>query len=624
MAGLAGVVALDGSTDERSMELVEQMCDLQTHRGPDDRGVVRLGNLTLGVVRLRIHDLSPAGRQPLHDDREDLWVCLDGDIYNYEAIKHELMAKGQVFRTKTDTEVVLRAYQAWGEQCFDRFLGMFALVLHDRRTGTTTLVRDHFGMKPLNYVVRDRALFFASEYKPLLAACSGTRVNHRALLEWTLYGDVMPPGTLFEGVMSVPPGHLLEIPKQATEPSCRCYYRLLDHIDASRYQSYARMSETGILQVLDQLLQQNVIQYLVGEVPAGIMLSGGVDSAVIAAVAARHRGITGFHLSVPEDPRLDERAMAEEVAKEAGIPLITVAASGEAFRRELATVIRHNEMPLWHMQCVGFHLLAQRAKQEGIKMLLTGDSLGGLMGAETGRHQALKWLTPVRGGLRRLPERYQNAMTKAVYDLKGMPVSSAGFMANFPLAMHLIDGFGRSGLLRECEEAYHFVDDPTARSIMAVRLADQTEWRHRFFHRGDRLAMAASLEYRNPLTDPASVHFAMNLPLEFNLRKGTAKWALKEVATRYLDRKVPYQKKVAWDLPADKYLAPFARLDLFEEGFCAEIFSLPRATIRDVVESWKADLPTFFNLLQIELWGRLLLLGQSPEEITEHVEQARV
>ena len=621
MAGLAGILAFEQNADERSMKLVERMCDLQTHRGPDDRNVVRLGNLTLGVTRLRINDLSPAGRQPLRDVRDDLWVCLDGEIYNHHEIRHELMAMGRVFRTQTDTEVVLHAYQAWGEQCFNRFLGMFALVIHDRRTGTTTLVRDHFGMKPLNYMVHDRALFFASEYKPLLAARSQTGLNRQALLEWTLYGDVLPPETLFEGVMSLPPGHLLEIEKDAKEPACRCYYRLLDHIDASRYQSYARMSETEILQVLDQLLQQNVVHYLVGEVPAGIMLSGGVDSAVITAVAARHRSITGFHLSVPEDPRLDERAMAEKVAKQVGIPLTTVAASGEAFRRELATVISHNEMPLWHMQCVGFHLLVQRAKQMGIKMLLTGDSLGGLMGAETGRHQALKWLTPVRGGLRRLPERYQHATAKAVYALKGMPVSSAGFMANFPLAMHLIDGFGRAGLLRECEDAYRFIDDPTARSIMAVRLADHTEWRYRFFHRGDRLAMAGSLEYRNPLTDPDSVHFAMNFPLEFNLRKGTAKWALKEVATRYLDRKVPYRKKVAWDLPADQYLAPFARLDLFEEGFCAQVFSLPRASIRDLVESWKADLPTFFNLLQIELWGRMLLLGQSPEEVTERVEQ---
>jgi asparagine synthase (glutamine-hydrolysing) len=206
MAGLAGIVAFKEIDGERSTELVERMCDLQAHRGPDDRAVVRLGNLTLGVVRLRINDLSAAGRQPLHDDLEDLWVCLDGEIYNHEEIRRELMAKGHVFRTKTDTEVVLRAYEAWGEKCFDRFLGMFALVIHDRRTATTTLVRDHFGMKPLHYLVRDQQVLFASEIKALLGIRpEQRRLNERALLEWALYGDVMPPDTFFDGAMSVSP-----------------------------------------------------------------------------------------------------------------------------------------------------------------------------------------------------------------------------------------------------------------------------------------------------------------------------------------------------------------------------------------------------------------------------------
>ena len=617
MAGLAGIVALGQSDDEHSMKLVERMCDLQTHRGPDDRGVVRLGNLTLGVVRLRINDPSPAGRQPLHNDREDLWVCLDGEIYNHEALKHDLMAKGYVFRTKTDTEVVLRAYEEWGEQCFDRFLGMFALVIHDRRISKTLLVRDHFGMKPLHYLTRDRQVLFASEINALLGVHPGPRrLNERALLEWTLYGDVMPPETLFDGVMSVSPGHLIEIASRGATPMCRRYYRAGDHVNPSSYRGFATRPVTEVIDELDAALKQSTVECLSGEAPVGVALSGGVNSAFMTAIAARHKPVVAFHLSVPDDPRLDERRMAEDIARHLRVELLSHSISGEEFRRELAQVIRLNEMPLWHLQCVGFRMLALRAGETGVKALLSGEHL---LDFSSSRHLVHRWLSRVRKGLTRLPDTISNPIQKAVLASKGITVTSPGLPRSLPLAVNMIDRCFRVRLLAECEGIYSFVNNPVHRAMHSSRLADLTQWRHRFFHRADRLAMWSSIESRMPFMDLRSVHMALNLPPKIIMRTGNSKWALRQVALRYLPREFVFQKKVAWDLPARQYLAPLARTDLFKGGFFADSYGVAGKSLEDLIANWRADFQSFFNLVQLEIWGRLWILQQTLEEVTDLV-----
>ena len=617
MAGLAGIVAFDQSDGERSMELVERMCDLQAHRGPDDRNVVRLGNLTLGVTRLRINDLSPAGRQPLHDDREDLWVCLDGEIYNHHEIRQELMAKGRAFRTQTDTEVVLHAYEAWGEQCFDRFLGMFALVIHDRRTGTTTLVRDHFGMKPLHYLVRDQKVLFASEIKALLGVRpEQPRLNERALLEWALYGDVMPPETLFDGVMSVSPGHLIEIASGRATPVCRRYYSAGEHVNPSLYRDFATRPVTEVVDELDEALKQSTVECLSGDAPVGVALSGGVDSAFMTAIAARHKPVVAFHLSVPDDPRLDERRMAEDIARHLGVELLSHSISGEEFRRELAQVTYLNEMPLWHLQCVGFRMLALRAGETGVKALLSGEHL---LGFSSSRHLVHRWLSRVRNGLTRLPDTISNPIQKAVLASKGITVTSPGLPRSMPLAVNMIDRCFRVRLLAECEGVYSFVNNPVHRAMHASRLADLTQWRHRFFHRADRLAMWSSIESRMPFMDVRSVHMAINLPLKIIMRTGNSKWALRQVALRYLPREFVFQKKVAWDLPARQYLGPLARTDLFKGGFFADSFGISGKSLDDLIANWRVDFQSFFNLVQLEIWGRLWILQQTVEEVTDLV-----
>src|SRR5262245_9211397 len=214
MCAIAGLVCLkEQCRHQDHAAIVRRMCDLQVHRGPDDQGVSSLGPVCLGSNRLSIIDLSRAGHMPMSDETRSWWIVYNGETYNFRQLRDELLSHGCAFHSKTDTEVVLRAFQHWGEGCFDRLVGMFAFAIFDRQTNTITLARDRFGKKPLYYTCRDGHFYFASEVKSLLQACGDPRPNYQRLIEWSLYRNVDfgSPDTLIEEVSSLPPGHFLRV-----------------------------------------------------------------------------------------------------------------------------------------------------------------------------------------------------------------------------------------------------------------------------------------------------------------------------------------------------------------------------------------------------------------------------
>lgn len=240
MCGLAGLICL---APERCREdhsrVVARMCDLQTHRGPDDRGVAEIGRVCLGSNRLSIIDLSAAGHMPM-SDHEDRWIVYNGEIYNFQELRAELVRCGHEFHSRTDTEVVLRGFREWGEGCLDRLNGMFAFAIYDRASDTLTLARDRFGKKPLYYTRQDDHVLFASEVKALLAVTSRREVNQQRLMEWSLYRNVDfgGPETLFSGICSLPAGHLMEIRGGQLGPARR-YYAPEAQVDPSGTSAWA-------------------------------------------------------------------------------------------------------------------------------------------------------------------------------------------------------------------------------------------------------------------------------------------------------------------------------------------------------------------------------------------------
>jgi asparagine synthase (glutamine-hydrolysing) len=619
MCGIAGLLCLKHAcTGEDHASLVEKMCSLQAHRGPDDVGVTSIGGLCLGAVRLSIIDLTAAGHMPMADQDGRWWIAYNGEVYNFDEIREELLRAGHTFRSKTDTEVVLHAFAEWGEHSLDRFVGMFAFAIYDRQTETLKLVRDRFGIKPLYYLQSDGHVFFSSEMKALLLVASRRHVNRQRLIEWSLYrnAEVLSPETLIEDINAVLPGHVVTI--RGNGVSSWCYYSPPLQVDEERYQRFAEQSSGVVIDDFDAMLQQAVRALLVSDVPVGTLCSGGIDSSLITAVAARHHSqIAAFHISVAGYPQLDERGYAEQVTKALEIPLISYALDGKSFRKELPRAIYLGDNPLTHPNSVAFYLICQVARQHGVIVLLSGEGADELFGGYAWRYRRFKHLLRAQRFLRLMPRKLRKGLELAGYACNDMPSTSFLFDQLLPHTIAFIDCYARRDWYLRCEEAYTFVTKPFDRAILGAMLADLTDFLTPLLRRLDRMSMGASVECRVPFLDHRLVSHAINLPLPYRVGKRSDKYILKQLAQRYLPPSVAKRKKVGFPIPLQDYLAPLARSDLFDQGFCVEILGLRPRVMQEVITAWKPHTQAFFNLVSLEIWGRLFLRGESLESVGE-------
>jgi asparagine synthase (glutamine-hydrolysing) len=319
MCGIVGIVQRNGETVESN--LLKRMTDAVAHRGPDGEGYYVDGGVGLGHRRLAIIDLSRAGQQPMANETGDVIVTFNGEIYNFQKLRVELEGRGHQFHSRTDTEVIVHAYEEWGEACLERLNGMFAFGLYDRRpgrgAGRLLLARDRYGVKPLYWWQSGHTLIFASEIKPILKHPAVTAsLCYPALNEYFTFQNIFSDRTLFEGIRLLPQGTVLTL-DMADGGSAR----LRRYWDYPFPAEASPLPETESSNRLEQLFVQAVTRQLVSDVPVGAYLSGGMDSSSITAVAVRHipRLTTftgGFDLSSASGMELgfDERESAEFMA----------------------------------------------------------------------------------------------------------------------------------------------------------------------------------------------------------------------------------------------------------------------------------------------------------------------
>jgi asparagine synthase (glutamine-hydrolysing) len=619
MCGVAGLVCLtDQCREEEHVALVKKLSGLQRHRGPDDEGVVSLGKVCLGSVRLSIIDLSEAGHMPMANQNGRWWISYNGEVYNFKDLRDDLIRCGHSFRSKTDTEVVLHAFEEWGEDSISRFVGMFAFAAYDRQGNTLTLVRDRFGIKPLYYMLVEGHVFFASEMKALIQVGSSLKINKQRLIEWCLYRnvDVLNPETLVEHIYSVLPGHVVTI--QNGQISSRCYYSPPLQVEQELYDRNHKLGATEVIAELDGLLHQSITDRLVSDVPVGTLCSGGLDSSLITSVAARHhQQITAFHVSVSGYPGLDEKAYAEAVTRSLGLRLISHSLTGEGFRRELPRAIYLSDVPLTYPNSVAFSLICQVARDNGVIVLLSGEGADELFGGYAWRYRRYRNFLRARRFLSLLPAKLRRGIQTAGYACDGMPGNSFRFNELLPHTVSFIDKYARREWSQRCEDAYHFVSNPFDRSVLGATLGDLNDFLTSLLRRLDRMSMGASVECRVPFLDHRLVKKVINLPLHYRLNRSSDKWVLKQVATRYLPSKILNRKKAGFPLPFYDYLAPLADARLFDKGFCTENLGLHPKGVQEVVASRRHHVQAFFNLISLEIWGRLFFLRETPEQLTE-------
>ncbi len=605
MSGLAGVISLRAPLDAGEAEsLVETMARAQEHRSRSGWRV---------VVRERVAYASDAVQGEAADPGPTgLVVTLDGVITNREQLDRDLETAGVASNGADGAGALGRAWSAWGYHCLERLDGRFAALVRDGGTGASFLARDPFGHRPLHYAVRGDRLFFASEVKTLLPVLPPAEPDQFALMEWTLYGDVLAPRTLFRGIRSLPPGHVLEVSGDGVVGEPRAYFDPADVVDRTLFEEYSKRSIPNVMTLVESTVDHAVRRHMGGRANVAVMLSGGVDSTMIAALARRHADIRGYNFSIAGNATLDERPTANLVAQRLGIPIQSVPIDGDTYRRELAATTYEYEMPLWHMQAVPIHLLARQARKDGVGLLLSGVCIGPFLSAAAGRY---RWVLPP-AALDRVPAAVLRLGQKAIYSASGLPMANPAFTKTLSMALKLIDVGARATLLARHDDVYGFLEDDRERRIQVMRLTDNALFERRFFHQGDRLCMAQAVEYADAAVDREFQRLAFNLSSRVIYRKRQWKWVLKELASRYVPREVAFQKKIPLDVPIDEYFAPQFRRSLFADGFLASLVGLGWDAAVAMVASAGDRAAVLLRLVNIETWGRLFFMGQSVEEVT--------
>ncbi|MHC4887801.1 MAG: asparagine synthase (glutamine-hydrolyzing), partial [Planctomycetota bacterium] len=361
MCGICGWLYHD-RTRPVAEDLLHRAAKAMIHRGPDSEGLWAGVGAGLAMRRLAIIDVE-SGQQPMTSPDGRIVLVYNGEIYNHNELRRELEGRGHHFETRCDTEVVLHSYLEWGADCLTRFNGMWGLALYDREAHELFLARDRLGIKPLYYALRPEGLAFASEIKCLFADTTLSREpDLQALSQFLYYRFVPAPKTGFEGIQKLPPAHYLRIRDHHTE--CVRYWH--PTLDAP----YA-ISEVDALGRLDELLDASVSSRLMSDVPLGVMLSGGVDSSLVASRAVRHHpGIDSFTIGF-DSPEYDESAYARRVAEHLGTRFHREKVVGGALD-QLETIAWHVEEPLGDSSVLPLLALCRMTKKN-VTVALAGD-----------------------------------------------------------------------------------------------------------------------------------------------------------------------------------------------------------------------------------------------------------
>ena len=585
MCGICGEVTFDGSP--ASVPAVAAMSDAMAPRGPDGAGVLARDRVAFGHRRLTIIDLSVRAAQPMTDPQLGLSIVFNGCIYNYPALRSELEAKGYSFFSTGDTEVILKAYHAWGADCVNRFHGMFAFVIHERDSGRIVMARDRFGIKPLYYTLNGRRMRFASSLQALLAAGDvDTSVDPVALHHYmSFHAVVPPPRTILSGVRKLPPATVRVI-----EPDGRSKDTVYWQVSYARTaEDIETPAEVWRDRVLDAL-RLSVERRMVADVPVGVLLSGGVDSSVIVALLAEagQTGLKTFSIGF-EDAHGEvgnEYQYSDLIAERFGTDHHQIFIPSSEMIASMPATVSAMPEPMVSYDNVGFFLLSREVSKH-IKVVQSGQGADEIFG---GYH----WYPPMASANDPLA-----AYRAAFFD------RSHARMAEEVGGAYLADHDASSAFV-EAHFGLANADDPVDKALRidsTVMLVDDP------VKRVDAMTMAWGLEARVPFLDHELCELAARIPPEHKLAQG-GKGVLKDVARLLVPSEVIDRKKGYFPVPALKYISgPVLEMvrdvlgseaatsrGLFQKGYLDRLFDDPPAHITPLrgSELWQVAL--------LEMW----------------------
>ncbi|WP_051688637.1 asparagine synthase (glutamine-hydrolyzing) [Butyrivibrio sp. AE2032] len=566
MCGIAACIQQKGKIDK---DKFDRMTDIISYRGPDDRGVYYDGNLALGHRRLSIIDLSSDGHQPF-EKIEGYVLVYNGEIYNYIELRDELEAKGYVFKTKTDTEVIIHAYREWGGKCVCHFNGMWAFVLYDKKKQQLFCSRDRFGVKPFYYTEQEGMFLVASEIKQFFQILKERpKANRDMLLQYIIRGtNDVAPYTMFKDIYQLNPGHNM------------VYDLATNRIAKERYYSIANSKEIKIryedaCSIFTEAFSNAVMLRLRSDVPVGYFLSGGLDSSAIVCTADKNIRESGNCLAYQEqhtisacfkEKNYDEQEYIDEVIKVTNIIPHKIFPSTETLWDDLDNVIWHMDEPLGSTSTFAQWSVCKAAKEHGLTVMLDGQGADEQLAGYTAFYTVL-----FVDALKKFKFRYLKKEVDAYLRLRAQSekhISSTDIILSaireclMPKVLHKFIKrvylervqkipFDKKIIRKTLENEYIYPQGKPREFIKAYVENELLQ----LLHRGDRNSMAFSIETREPFLDYQLADALFEMPYEYKIREGYSKAVLRDGLKGTLPEKVRMRvSKFGFVTPEEKWI----------------------------------------------------------------------
>lgn len=548
MCGIAGFM---GQVENRA-DVIRNMTEVITHRGPDSDGFFTDDNISMGFRRLSIIDLG-AGHQPIYNEDKSLVLTFNGEIYNYNDLRKELIAKGHKFYTDTDSEVLVHGFEEWKEDMLPKLRGMFGFAIYNTKDNSLFIARDFFGIKPMHYTQIGNDFVYASEIKSILEYPKfEKKFNRKALDSYLSFQYAVPPETFFEGVYCLMPGHYLWYKDGEVETTR--YFE-------ARFNPDEEMTEEEAVDRIEKVFENSVNAHKIADVEVGCFLSSGVDSSYVSTYFADQKTFTvGFDFG----EKYNEISWAKNLSEKIGVEHHTHLISSEEFWDAVPTVQYHMDQPLADPSCIALYFVSRLASHY-VKVVLSGEGADELFGGYTCYNdprvfKIYQTIVPhcirkaIRAICRKLPDiKGRDYLIRACDKLEERYIGNA-FMYDYKQKQELLKDPSIATRPQDLTRKYYYrcrkYDDVTKMQYLDINMWMVGD----ILLKADRMSMANSLELRVPFLDKEVFKVASSLPTKLRCNKHNTKYAMRKAAVRHMPEATAEKEKLGFPVPTRVWL----------------------------------------------------------------------
>lgn len=548
MCGIAGFM---GQVENRA-DVIRNMTEVITHRGPDSDGFFTDDNISMGFRRLSIIDLG-AGHQPIYNEDKSLVLTFNGEIYNYKDLRKELIAKGHKFYTDTDSEVLVHGFEEWKEDMLPKLRGMFGFAIYNTKDNSLFIARDFFGIKPMHYTQIGNDFVYASEIKSILEYPKfEKKFNRKALDSYLSFQYAVPPETFFEGVYCLMPGHYLWYKDGEIETTR--YFE-------ARFNPDEEMTEEEAVDRIEKVFENSVNAHKIADVEVGCFLSSGVDSSYVSTYFADQKTFTvGFDFG----EKYNEISWAKNLSEKIGVEHHTHLISSEEFWDAVPTVQYHMDQPLADPSCIALYFVSRLASHY-VKVVLSGEGADELFGGYTCYNdprvfKIYQTIVPhcirkaIRAICRKLPDiKGRDYLIRACDKLEERYIGNA-FMYDYKQKQELLKDPSIATRPQDLTRKYYYrcrkYDDVTKMQYLDINMWMVGD----ILLKADRMSMANSLELRVPFLDKEVFKVASSLPTKLRCNKHNTKYAMRKAAVHHMPEATAEKEKLGFPVPTRVWL----------------------------------------------------------------------